>query len=256
MKKTFSSKKSAFSLIELSIVLIIIGLLIAGITGGASLIKSSELRSIMSEARSYAVSVNSFFTQYDRYPGDSDISVGSNSKNIGDRDNTIEYLTNTTASSGVSEGLDAWNDLKDIGAIDLALTLTLSEVGSGASYTSVPAMTPVTNIPGSKIKGAGWAFDYAGSQNVVVITGTTTSGKASLIGTATVGDRAGKGIITAGDSLSIDSKIDDGKADAGSVRGYHTAADKCTDSTTTSSYKVSTGSEKNCILAFRVDVSS
>ena len=57
MKKTFSSKKSAFSLIELSIVLIIIGLLIAGITGGASLIKSSELRSVMGEARGYAVSV-------------------------------------------------------------------------------------------------------------------------------------------------------------------------------------------------------
>lgn len=255
MKKTFSSKKSAFSLIELSIVLIIIGLLIAGITGGASLIKSSELRSIMSEARSYAVSVNSFFTQYDRYPGDSDISVGLNGKNVGDRDNTIEYLNDAT--NKVAEGLDAWNDLKDIGAIDLVLTLTTTEVGSGsATLASVPAMTPVTNIPGSKIKGAGWAFDYAGSQNVVVITGTTTSGKTSLIGTTTVGDRAGKGIITAGDSLSIDSKIDDGKADAGSVRGYHTVADKCTDTTTASLYKVSTGSEKNCILAFRVDVSS
>jgi prepilin-type N-terminal cleavage/methylation domain-containing protein len=257
MKKTFSSKKSAFSLIELSIVLIIIGLLIAGITGGASLIKSSELRSIMSEARSYAVSVNSFFTQYDRYPGDSDISVGSNGKVIGDRDNTIEYLNDAT--NKVAEGLDAWNDLKDIGAIDLALTLTTAEVGTGTTtpvFASVPVMTPVTNIPGSKIKGAGWAFDYAGSQNVVVITGTTTGDKTSLIGTATVADRAGKGIITAGDSLSIDSKIDDGKADAGSVRGYHTAADKCTDSTIASNYKVSTGSEKNCILAFRVDVSS
>jgi prepilin-type N-terminal cleavage/methylation domain-containing protein len=255
MKKTFSSKKSAFSLIELSIVLIIIGLLIAGITGGASLIKSSELRSIMSEARSYAVSVNSFFTQYDRYPGDSDISVGSNGKVIGDRDNTIEYLNDAT--NKVAEGLDAWNDLKDIGAIDLALTLTTTEVGTGsAAFASVPVMTPVTNIPGSKIKGAGWAFDYAGSQNVVVITGTTTGAKTSLIGTDTLDARAGKGIITAGDSLSIDSKIDDGKANAGSVRGYHTAADKCTDSTTASNYKVSTGSEKNCILAFRVDVSS
>ena len=79
MKKNFSSKKSAFSLIELSIVLIIIGLLIAGITGGASLIKSSELRSIMGEARGYAVSVNSFFTQYDQYPGDASVNVGNNS---------------------------------------------------------------------------------------------------------------------------------------------------------------------------------
>ena len=92
MKKTFSSKKSAFSLIELSIVLIIIGLLIAGITGGASLIKSSELRSIMGEARGYAVAVNSFFTQYDQYPGDASIAVGNSSQGNGDRDNKIEFV--------------------------------------------------------------------------------------------------------------------------------------------------------------------
>ena len=255
MKKTFSSKKSAFSLIELSIVLIIIGLLIAGITGGASLIKSSELRSIMSEARSYAVSVNSFFTQYDRYPGDSDIAVGANSKNVGDRDNQIEYLNN--AATTVSEGLDAWNDLKDIGAIDLVLTLdTAALVGfNNSALATVPVMTPVTNIPGSKIKGAGWAFDYADSQNVVVITGTT-SANTTLIASSTLASRAAKGIITAGDSLSIDSKIDDGKANAGTVRGYHTVADKCTDAANAALYKVSLGSEKNCILAFRVDVSS
>jgi prepilin-type N-terminal cleavage/methylation domain-containing protein len=256
MKKTFSSKKSAFSLIELSIVLIIIGLLIAGITGGASLIKSSELRSIMSEARSYAVSVNSFFTQYDRYPGDSDIAVGGNSKNVGDRDNTIEYLTNTTA--GVSEGLDAWNDLKDIGAIDLSLTLEDAQVGSsGSTKTSVPLMVPVTNIPGSKIKGAGWAFDYADNQNVVVITGTTTDSKSTLVG-PTLSTRAATGIITPGDALSIDSKIDDGKSNSGTVRGYETTANKCIPSAAgdEAKYKVAEGSAKNCILAFRVDVSS
>lgn len=254
MKKTFSSKKSAFSLIELSIVLIIIGLLIAGITGGASLIKSSELRSIMSEARSYAVSVNSFFTQYDRYPGDSDIAVGGNGKNVGDRDNTIEYRNNAT--NNVAEGLDAWNDLKDIGAIDLVLTLTTAEVGTGtAAFASVPAMIPVTNIPGSKIKGAGWAFDYAGSQNVVVITGSTTASKLTLISDATASNNAANGIITPGDALSIDTKIDDGKADSGSVRGYtgNGATGACN---STSTYSVDQGSAKNCALAFRVDVSS
>ena len=40
-----------FSLIELSIVLIIMGLLIAGVTGGASLIKSAQLRSSYSVAK-------------------------------------------------------------------------------------------------------------------------------------------------------------------------------------------------------------
>ncbi len=260
MKKTFSSKKSAFSLIELSIVLIIIGLLIAGITGGASLIKSSELRSVMGEARGYAVSVNSFYTQYDRYPGDSDTAVGSNSKCAGDRDNIIEYL-NSTSTNSCSEGLDAWNDLKDIGAIDLALTLTTSETGDGASAkATIGVMVPVTNIPGSKTKGNGWAFDNiltvdSVTQNYVVLTGVTVDSKTVLINSATAADRAGAPALSAPDALSIDSKIDDGTANAGNIRGYDAASTSCRD-TVVSKYKVSNGTTKVCTLAFRVDVSS
>ncbi|NBX53305.1 MAG: prepilin-type N-terminal cleavage/methylation domain-containing protein [Proteobacteria bacterium] len=256
MKKTFSSKKSAFSLIELSIVLIIIGLLIAGITGGASLIKSSELRSIMGEARGYAVAVNSFFTQYDRYPGDTDINVGTSSTCNGDRDNTIEYLI--TSPANCSEGIDAWNDLKDIGAIDLALTLTTTQTAA----STVPVLVPVTNIPGSKIKGAGWAFDYltidSSLHNVVVLTGTTLA-KTKLIDDSTLANRGASGIVSPGDALSIDSKIDDGKADSGNVKGWDKstagAAGGCRASTS-SLYYVADGSKKNCILSFRVDVSS
>jgi len=260
MKKTFSSKKSAFSLIELSIVLIIIGLLIAGITGGATLIKSSELRSVMGEARGYAVSVNSFFTQYDRYPGDSDISVGTNNKCVGDRDNIIEYYIDKC-----SEGLDAWNDLKDIGAIDLSLTLNAAQVGDNtATYASVGAMTPVTNIPGSKTKGNGWAFDNTSvidtlNQNFVVLTGVTITGKTALINNATVANLAASPALSAPDSLSIDSKIDDGKPNSGNIKGYNTNGVDCRVGTTgddAGKYKVASGTTKNCVLAFRVDVSS
>ena len=267
MKKTFSSKKSAFSLIELSIVLIIIGLLIAGITGGASLIKSSELRSIMGEARGYAVAVNSFFTQYDQYPGDASVRVGSASAFDGDRDNKIEYV-NDVASPGavMSEGLDAWFDLKDIGAIDLALTAIT--VANGATTAKVP----VTDIPGSKIKGAGWAFDYhtASLQNVVVLTGTIESWVATkdLVNTAApaaTSDNLSTEIISAPDAFSIDSKIDDGKANSGNVQAINnTSADAtaCTNrhlplaTSAPAEYRVANGAKKTCALTFRVDVSS
>ena len=42
----------AFSLIELSIVLIIIGLLVAGITSGQSLIESAKVRKVINEINS------------------------------------------------------------------------------------------------------------------------------------------------------------------------------------------------------------
>ena len=136
MKKTFSSKKSAFSLIELSIVLIVIGLLIAGITGGASLIKSSELRSAMGEARGYAVAVNAFYTQFDALPGDFATAVASTDV-VGDGDDTIEFF------GSAAEGSEAWNDLAAIGAIDDDL-----DVVAAATTARVVG----DNIPSSKIK--------------------------------------------------------------------------------------------------------
>ena len=261
MKKNFSSKKSAFSLIELSIVLIIIGLLIAGITGGASLIKSSELRSIMGEARGYAVSVNSFFTQYDQYPGDASVNVGNNSGTlaVGDRDNKIEFLNDST--SPVAEGIDAWFDLKDIGAIDMVLTPLIHTTSTTGSLHSPVALTMGLGAPGSKIKGAGWVFDYntASLQNVVVLTGNTdayaTPAAFTMVNGAVdtgVGN-ASKEIITAGDALAIDSKIDDGKANTGNVAAVNQSTTLCSSNT---NYVVTAGSTKVCALSFRVDVSS
>jgi prepilin-type N-terminal cleavage/methylation domain-containing protein len=325
MKKTFSSKKSAFSLIELSIVLIIIGLLIAGITGGASLIKSSELRSVMSEAKSYQVAVNSFYTQYDSYPGDTDISVGSNSTFAGNRNNQIQYaiangVVAATAVAGF-EGIDAWQDLRDIGAIDLNLTFA---GGSTISGSSASVFTPITNIPGSKIKGGGWAFDYniSSLQNVVVLTGKTKSitpgalaASTTLVnnhfnsaGTAnsaalkcSTGAPAASDtdpyctasgpnfpgglvsynspltngaleVISAPDAYSIDSKVDDGKANSGTVLAVNTktnlVADNCSGNSTTSyslspattttgsydRYQTPNGNKKVCALSFSVNI--
>ena len=263
MKKTFSSKKSAFSLIELSIVLIIIGLLIAGITGGASLIKSSELRSIMGEARGYAVSVNSFFTQYDQYPGDASVNVGSNSipTAIGDRDNKIEFLNDAT--SPVTEGIDAWFDLKDIGAIDMVLAPLVHTDATTGSLHVPAALTMGLGVPGSKIKGAGWVFDFNTTthQNVVVLTGNTDAYVALTAFTmvngvlATGANNSSKEIITAGDALAIDSKIDDGKASSGNVQAVNQiTATPCY--SVTAGYVVTAGSTKVCALQFRVDVSS
>ncbi len=239
MKKTFSSKKSAFSLIELSIVLIIIGLLIAGITGGASLIKSSELRSVMGEARGYSVAVNAFYTQFNALPGDFDTAVGSESTYIGDNDGNIEYARDYDAIPG-SEGTVAWYALKTIGAIDDTLTYAASST----------AQVPGTNIPASKIKSGGWVFDYvtAFSQNVVILTNTTTA-------TTGDGDQAPayvEGVLLPTDALSIDSKIDDGVANAGKIRGVEPTGNACT---TTAAYTVATAT-KDCALSYQVDVNS
>ena len=62
--------KNAFSLVELSIVLVILGLLTGGILGGQSLIRAAELRSVSTEAARYTTAVYSFRDKYMALPGD------------------------------------------------------------------------------------------------------------------------------------------------------------------------------------------
>lgn len=287
MKKTFSSKKSAFSLIELSIVLIIIGLLIAGVTGGASLIKSSELRAAISEARGYAVAVNGFFAQYNALPGDYTTAIAGSSfaGSTNGGNSKIQYFASDTSSYN-SESVVAWNQLIATGTIDSTLAL---------SYTSVTtAQTVGTMMPASKIKFAGWHFDYrnnvgaandytsatgtaegaaaaAANQNVVVLTPATivsanTSTSPTLVnGVVNIAYTTdGVGALTGPDALSIDTKVDDGFANAGRVRGLNpgtynsgSTADCYTTSTNSNAnYLVSSGTNKVCNLTFQVDVNS
>lgn len=235
MKKSFSSKKSAFSLIELSIVLIVIGLLIAGITGGASLIKSSELRSVMSEARGYSVSVNAFYSQFNALPGDYSTAVGSQSSYFGDNDGKIEFANVDTIDA---ESNVAWYALKQIGAI--ADNLEFKAVSS--------ALSPGDNFPSSKIKSSGWIFSYIDNQNTVVLTGPINAGTAA---TNEANNIATPSLIPS-DALAIDTKIDDGIANTGKVRGSIINSTTCYNSGT---YVIG-GTDKTCALSYQVDVSS
>ena len=72
-KKFIKSKINnilAFSLIELSIVLIIIGLLVAGVTGGASLIESAKVQSTINQFNDIKTSMLAFRVARNRLPGD------------------------------------------------------------------------------------------------------------------------------------------------------------------------------------------
>ena len=64
------STRTGFTLIELSIVLVIIGLIVGGVLAGQDLIKAAELRSIIRELEQFNTSVMTFQTKYDALPGD------------------------------------------------------------------------------------------------------------------------------------------------------------------------------------------
>ena len=62
--------RKGFTLLELSIVLVIIGLIIGGITAGADLIRSAEINSVGNDITKYKVAINTFKLKYNALPGD------------------------------------------------------------------------------------------------------------------------------------------------------------------------------------------
>ena len=62
--------RAAFSLVELSIVLVILGLLTGGILTGQNLIRAAELRSVVTEFQTYQTAVMTFRDKYFALPGD------------------------------------------------------------------------------------------------------------------------------------------------------------------------------------------
>ena len=259
-KKTFSLKKSkaqkkAFSLIELSIVLIIIGLLVAGVTGGASLVKNATLRSVMSEARGYQTAVNGFFERFQALPGDYSTLIGGTfAANIGNTTNAtgvvgnangqIEYFASATAATAANrlEGNIAWQQLKNAAFIDASFTPGMADTVGGAttistganpyvltpSSTALPTATAGSGgIPASKIANGGWAFDFVtfyaagpsttpSAQNVVILTGAVAA--PAIAATIVSQSMQPTAVVIPVDALSIDTKTDDGLPRSGKVR--------------------------------------
>lgn len=58
-----------YSLIEISIALVVIGVIIAGAIKGYSLIESARLKSVMMQVSNYRMAVQSFKDRYDAFPG-------------------------------------------------------------------------------------------------------------------------------------------------------------------------------------------
>lgn len=69
-KFTSSRQVDGFTLIELSIVLVIIGLIVGGILMGRDMIRAAELRSVARDVEAIKTAINTFQNKYNCLPGD------------------------------------------------------------------------------------------------------------------------------------------------------------------------------------------
>lgn len=211
-----------FSLVELSIVLVILGLLTGGILSGQSLIRASELRSVTTDISNYTAAIHSFRDKYFATPGD--MSTATNfwgAKDAGDGlgvDCTNLYASSTATCNGNGDGTvtgtwpeayNAWHHLANAGLI------TGQYTGRAGTVNALHA-TPGVNTPASKLSnglyflstlshagdGGHFAMDYGLNLHLTQVDQTTTSDIY---------------ILNAEEAWNIDTKFDDGKPGLGKV---------------------------------------
>ena len=236
-KRKGAYNRRTFSLIELLIVVIIIGLLVAGVSGGISLTRNSKIRNIIDEARIYNSAIDNFYIQFNQLPGDADISVKGSA--TGDKNGKIEYIN----ASSYSESQIALQHMVMANIINSNLDLYVFAVEAGED---LPEQIPGVNIPASIIKNGGWIFDSINNINNIILTGKLSA----LTNIANLSQNSLgsiSGIITPTYALAIDRKIDDGVADKGKVRGL---LKSCFFKST----YLTTNSARECVLAFEMSM--
>lgn len=201
--------KKGFTLVELSIVLIIIGLLISGILIAQSMINTTRIQSLARQIGQYDAAVANFTTKYNTMPGDN-ISVSGGNGNY-----LIESANGTDYDGEVTE---FWPSL--------SLSYLKSEEDPVGGYTSTITYNNAfpydgPNAPKSKagvnagilVKGeqdAGIFTPGVGNINMYVI--------ANCSGMTTV-TLSCINAFTGPDAIAVDQKLDDGDATTGEVRG-------------------------------------
>jgi len=135
-------KQSGFSLIELAIVLVIIGLLLGGVLKGQELINSAKAKNMIADFKNAQIFIYGYLDRYRALPGD-DIAANVHvaAANNGDGDGIIEGGWNDAAADGGgTEAVLFWEHVRLAG-------LWTGSIGVQSNTQA----TPITGMTGAYV---------------------------------------------------------------------------------------------------------
>jgi prepilin-type N-terminal cleavage/methylation domain-containing protein len=233
-----SSQCKGFTLVELAIVLVIIGLLVAGLLKGQEIIRNSQTKATLSQAESFRAAYYTFRDTYRAIPGDMNnataiirgCNAAQNCAN-GDGNGIIgQRMNNSAGATGTIENTLFWKHLVLSGlisSVDPSAPTAPANIAFGISHPSAP-LGGGWNAIMTDLSGLG---DYGGPGVIFQL-----SGQPNRNATA----------INAVEAEYIDRKLDDGQPNSGSVTAEWSSTSNCdNDSTNTYRTDIQTG---ECIL--------
>lgn len=225
--------RSGFTLVELSLVLVIIGLIIGGILGGQSLIRAGQLRAVTTETQKYQTAIVNFREQFRAIPGDFNkatdywTSLGGDGSNAACQNlaatgqatcngNGNGQIDNSAVTN--DERLRAWQHLANAGLVEGAFT-------GKAGTTGLFHMVPGSNVPSSKAGTQSYHILNGGPGRLVAETPFNFGGIWGLGDEVRASQPAGSyiAIFTPEEMWNIDTKTDDGKPAYGKIYAYKNA---------------------------------
>ena len=253
------TRMAGFSLIELAIVLVILGLLVGGIMSGQSLIRAAELRSITADYNRYVSATQTFRDKYFALPGDMPNATAFWGAATTCPGNETQPSTNTTTCNGDGDGgiedtgfnpnsnevFRFWQHLANAGLIEGTYT-GVRATSANAWATQVGLNTPLSKLPNS-----GWFVNFWGISAGDLSAFAADYGNAFHFGAQSNGTFPATANLKPEELWNIDSKMDDGRPATGKVIAYGRSV--CTNSTSVTdiaaNYNLSSSSLR-CTIMF------
>lgn len=232
--------RAGFTLVELAIVLVIVGLLVGGVLVAQTLIETAGMRATGAQMESYNVAAVTFRARNHGLPGDLiaqralsfGLAARSGGAGRGDGNALLQNGSNPLALNGLGhETALFWRDLWDADLIQTPLT----------NATDAPAASIITAnlplwLPPAKIRSTAYFHTYGFSGRHYFYIGGLGAAPTDANGILSLAP----GLIPT-DAMYLDEKFDDGIGNRGSIIA--------TQNITTHAIDVGTGAAGECLTA-------
>ncbi len=249
-----SAAQKGFTLIEMSIVLVIIGLIIGGILKGQEIIDASRQKNFVSQIDSYRSAMNTFQDRYAALPGDYGLAttrlnagaVNGNGNGIvgGEATNLATILSYTGAQAAGAAGATVAADANE--NMNFFCQLSSANLMGGGSTQCAAAATffgngsplPAVSYPNAGVTVVTGTFEIANSRNALWARIHRDADAAIAAGTS--------GALSGRVMSQLDLKYDDGTPVGGVMRSAGIGA-ACPAANSTSAYSA-LNEDPDCVM--------